>query len=61
MKNFLDKYFGTIALVAEFYSILASLDLTLLSIAEDRPCSVFCSIACTCIWCFLYFDELKED
>lgn len=61
MKNFLNKYFGTTALVAEFYSILTSLALTLLYIAEDRPFSVFCSIACACIWCFLYLEELKED
>lgn len=36
MRDFLDKYFGTTALVAEFYSILTSLALTLLYIAEDR-------------------------
>ncbi len=61
MKKFLDKYLGTTARCATLYSVLASLDITILSIALDKPIATACGIFCSILWCYLYLTALKED
>ena len=61
MKDFFDKYLGTVARCAAFYSIIASLDITALSIPLNKPVVTFCGIFCSIVWCYLYITTLKED